>query len=66
MTLEQMAAEHIPGWQVRLRLLRNGAEWQREAIVAKLDEILEKRKATGLPYSQTISFDEVFALLRDE
>lgn len=68
MTLEEMAAEHIPGWQVRLRLLRNGAEWQREALTKQLDAILSKRQeaAQGGAYSQTLSFDEIYALLKDE
>ena len=68
MTLEELCAEHIPGWQIRLRLLRNGAEWQREALIADIDTIIAKRRkaAAGGPYSTTLTFDEVLGLLKDE
>lgn len=63
MSLEELSVPHVPGDKVRLRLLVKGAEWQREQVVAKLNAVLDARKATGLPYSQTISFDEVLTLL---
>ena len=68
MTLEKLAADHIPGWQIRLRLLRNGAQWQREALIEALDTIIANRQeaAAGGPYSQTLSLNEVLALLKDE
>ena len=78
MTLKSLSAEHIPGWQVRLRLLERGAEWQRRDLIARLDQIVnERRKAaesawgvaegvTIPAYSKSLTYDEVFGLLADE
>lgn len=65
MGLEELSVPHVPGDKVRLKLLRKGAEWQKQQIKGKFQYVLAKRKAAGTPYSQTISFDELFDLLEE-